>query len=188
MKKNTLLIGGARSGKGRFALELARGLGGQVLFVATAEAGDSDMAERIENHRRERPENWRTLEVTCHVGNSILKDIGTANIVVLDCITLLVGNIFGQNEEQTLERIEESVLEKQVMAEISELMSCLSKITANSIIVTNDVGLGLVPINRVGRLYRDFLGKANQMLAQNADEVYLMIAGLPVKIKSLDKP
>ena len=183
MKKIILLIGGARSGKSRFSLELARGLVGQVLFVATAEAGDSDMAERIEKHRRERPENWRTLEVTRHVGNSILKDIGTANIVVLDCVTLLVGNIFGQHDEQALERIEEPALEKQVMDEISELMSCFSSIIANSIIVSNDVGLGLVPITRVGRLYRDLLGKANQMLAQNADEVYLMVAGLPVKIK-----
>lgn len=183
MKKATLIIGGARSGKSHFAQELARKSGLAVLFVATAEAGDEEMLQRIEKHRKERPPAWRTLEATCHVGSRIKQEIGEAQLVVVDCITLLVSNIFSQYDEQTLEQMEEPALEKQVMVEIGDLMTCLTEVPASSLIVSNEVGLGLVPANRVGRLYRDLLGKANQMLAQYADEVYLMVAGIPVKIK-----
>ncbi len=188
MKKAILIIGGARSGKSRFAQELARKFGGQVLFVATAEAGDPEMHQRIEKHKKGRPSDWRTLEVTHHVGNWIEQEIGKAQVVVVDCVTLLVSNIFSQYNDQTLERIEESVLEEQVIAEISELLECVKKVDTSFIIVSNEVGLGLVPGSKVGRLYRDLLGKANQMLAQCADEVYLMVAGLPMKTKPLDKP
>lgn len=187
MKKAILIIGGARSGKSRFAQELARKFGGQVLFAATAEAGDPEMSQRIEEHRKKRPAAWHTLEVTCHVGNRIEQEIGEAQVVVVDCVTLLVSNIFSQYNDQTLERIEEPVLEEQVMAEISELLECVKRIDASFVIVSNEIGLGLVPSSRVGRLYRDLLGKANQMLAQCADEVYLMVAGLPIKTKPLDK-
>ena len=183
MKRNILLVGGARSGKSRFALELARGLGGHVLFVATAEAGDPDMAARIAKHRNERPENWRTLEVTRHVGNRILKDISTADIVLLDCITLLVGNIFSGYDEKQFDTVDDSVLEKEVTAEIEQLQMCMRKVNASFLIVSNEVGLGLVPDNRLGRLYRDFLGRANQMLAQESDEVYLMVAGMSLRVK-----
>ncbi len=175
MKKTILIIGGARSGKSRFAQELGRKLGGQVLFVATAEAGDEEMSQRIEEHRKKRPANWRTLEAGSHLGRQIKQEIGDAQLVIVDCIALLVSNIFSQHNEQTLE--------KQVMAEIKELVECTRKTDASFIIVSNEVGLGLVPTSRVGRLYRDLLGKANQMLASHADEVYLMVAGLPMKIK-----
>ena len=187
MKKAILIVGGARSGKSRFAQELARKLGMQVLFVATAEAGDLEMCQRIEQHRKERPSTWRTLEVTCHVGHRIEQEIGNVQAVIVDCVTLLVSNIFSLHSEQALEQIEESVLENQVTVEINELVECMKKVEARFIIVSNEVGLGLVPANRIGRLYRDLIGKANQTLAQYADEVYLMVAGLPMKTKPLDK-
>jgi len=185
--RNTLIIGGARSGKSNFAQELARKLGVQVLFVATAEAGDQEMRQRIEEHRKGRPLDWRTLEATCHVGHRIEQEIGNAQAVIVDCITLLLSNIFGLHSAQTLEQIEESVLEGRVAAEINELVECMRKVDASFIIVSNEVGLGLVPVSRVGRLYRDLLGKANQMLAQCVDEVYVMAAGLPIKIKPVVK-
>jgi adenosylcobinamide kinase/adenosylcobinamide-phosphate guanylyltransferase len=175
MKKTILIIGGARSGKSRFAQELARKLGGRVLFVATAEAGDEEMSQRIEEHRQKRPANWRTLEASSHLGKRIKQEIGEAQVVIVDCMTLLVSNIFSQHGDQDLE--------KQVTAEIKELIECLKNIDASFVMVSNEVGLGLVPNSRVGRLYRDLLGKANQMLASHADEVYLMVAGLPMKIK-----
>jgi adenosylcobinamide kinase/adenosylcobinamide-phosphate guanylyltransferase len=183
MKKTILIIGGARSGKSRFAQELARKLGGQVLFVATAEAGDEEMSQRIEEHRQKRPSNWRTLEASSHLGRRIKQEIGKAQVVIVDCVALLVSNIFSQHGDQDLERVEKSVLEKQVTAEISELVEYMKKIDASFVMVSNEVGLGLVPTSRVGRLYRDLLGKANQTLAQCADEVYLMVAGLPMKTK-----
>jgi adenosylcobinamide kinase/adenosylcobinamide-phosphate guanylyltransferase len=177
--KNILLTGGARSGKSKKAQELAPKAGGPVLFVATATAGDDEMQERIEMHRKFRPKDWRTLEVTTQVGNQITKNIGDAKTVIVDCITLLVNNIF----EQCGENAESKEVEKTVTVEIEELINCMKKSRANFIIVTNEVGLGIVPGDKVSRLYRDLLGKANQMLAASVDEVYFMVAGIPLRIK-----
>jgi adenosylcobinamide kinase/adenosylcobinamide-phosphate guanylyltransferase len=177
--KITLITGGARSGKSRLALELARKTGGPVLFVATAEAGDEEMKQRIEAHRKARPTDWTTLEVKSGIGREITQNIGRARTVIIDCITLLINNIFQQNQETT----DAVLIEKAVVAEIKELARCMERSSARFIIVTNEVGLGIVPADRVSRLYRDLLGKANQMLAEIADEVILMIAGLPVSLK-----
>ena len=181
--KTTLITGGARSGKSHFAQELARRLDKAVLFVATAEAGDEEMRQRIEEHKKARPAHWSTLEVTSHVGNQILQDCNEAQVVIVDCITLLVSNILGQYDDQTIERIDAGLIEKKVVDEIDELVECINRLDASFIVVTNEVGTGLVPATKTGRLYRDLLGRANQLLAQQSDEVYLMVAGLPVKIK-----
>ena len=174
-----MITGGAHSGKSRFAQELAVKLGEPVLFVATAEAGDEEMKQRIDKHRKERPADWRTLEVTTRIGNGIKQSIGGEQVVIVDCITLLVNNIFSQYGGDNNERI----IEEKVIAEINELIRCIEQVEATFIIVTNEVGLGLVPVNKTGRLYRDFLGKANQMLARHASEVYFMVAGLPMRVK-----
>ena len=174
-----------------------------MLFVATAVAGDKEMCQRIEQHKKERPAAWRTIEATTHIGSQIEQKTGDAQVVVVDCITLLISNILcqprinpvskygvkvrGQHSDQALEQIGESVLEKQVTAEINELVTCMKKVSASFIIVSNEVGFGLVPDNRLGRLYRDLLAKANQRLAEAADEVYLMVAGLAVPIKLAKK-
>lgn len=177
--KITLIIGGARSGKSRMAQQMAFEAGGKVLFVATAEAGDDEMKERIEAHKRSRPSGWSTLEVTTRIGQQISENIGNANIVIIDCITLLVNNIFEQQEGE----IDADRLEKAVTAEIEELLECIERPDARFIIVTNEVGLGLVPPDKASRLYRDLLGKANQMLAVRAEKVYLMTAGITLTIK-----
>lgn len=181
--KSTLITGGARSGKSHFAQELATSSGKAVLFVATAVAGDEEMRRRIEEHKRRRPAEWVTLEVTTRVGSQITQNIGGAEVVIVDCITLLVSNVLGQYTGQNDEHIDASLVEEEVTKEIGELVECLKRLTASFIIVTNEVGLGLVPANQMGRLYRDLLGKANQTLAEQADEVYLMVAGLPLLIK-----
>lgn len=181
--KSILIIGGARSGKSHFAQELALKSGKPVLFVATATAGDEEMRQRIEEHRRTRPPAWSTLEVTTHVGNEILQKIGGAEVVIVDCITLLVNNVFSQFADQTGEHIDAPLVEKGVTSEIGELVECINHLDASFIMVTNEVGSGLVPANKMGRLYRDLLGRANQLLAQQADEVYLMVSGLPILIK-----
>jgi len=182
-KKCILITGGARCGKSRFAQELASKLGEPVLFVATATAGDEEMKRRIEEHQRERSPAWHTLEVTTHIGHHIGRKIGKAQVVVVDCITLLINNIFNQYSYQTGEQTNATLIEKKVTTEINELVKCIDQVDASFIIVTNEVGLGLVPANKVGRLYRDLLGRANQILAERADEVYLMVADLPVPIK-----
>ncbi len=179
--KSTLIIGGARSGKSHFAQELALKSGGAVLFVATAEAGDEEMKQRIEEHQKARPSTWLTIEATTHIGSQIVQNIGKATTVVIDCITLLINNIFQQHSNG--EEIDADLVEKEVINEIDELIECIDRVAASFIIVTNEVGLDLVPANKVGRLYRDLLGRANQVLARHADEAIMMVAGIPILLK-----
>ncbi|MFC2001765.1 bifunctional adenosylcobinamide kinase/adenosylcobinamide-phosphate guanylyltransferase [Chloroflexota bacterium] len=188
MSKFTLITGGVRSGKSHFAQELALKMGEPVLFVATATAGDEEMRQRIEKHQKSRPATWITLEATTHIGSQILSKIGNSPTVMVDCITLLVNNIFLPYSDPTGEQIDAPRVEKEVMSEIDELVHCIDQANASFIMVTNEVGLGLVPANKMSRLYRDLLGKANQILAQRADEIYLLVAGIPIMIKSTRTP
>lgn len=178
-----LVTGGARSGKSHYAQEAAQGLRGHVLFVATAEPGDEEMKERIEQHKRARPQSWETLEVTSEVGRHTTKTIKGAKVVIVDCITLLINNLFtrylGNNESD----VDASLLDEKITDEIHELINCMDQVSATFIIVTNEVGLGIVPDNKVARLYRDLLGKVNQLLAERAEQVYLMVSGIPLPLK-----
>jgi adenosylcobinamide kinase/adenosylcobinamide-phosphate guanylyltransferase len=180
-KRCVLITGGARSGKSSFAQELAASSNEQVLFVATAVAGDEEMRQRIEQHRRSRPATWSTLEAATDIGRRIESEVGGMPVVVVDCLTLLLNNIFNQYHHQIDEQID--IVEEKVTIEIDKLVASIERTDVSFIIVTNEVGLGVVPANKVSRLYRDLLGKANQMLAACADEVYLMVAGLPLQIK-----
>ena len=175
-KKYILILGGVRSGKSRFAQELAQKLGNKVLFIATGEPLDEEMQARIEEHKKARPKSWRTQEIPTNIGKQLEVEIGDAEVVIIDCLTLLVSNQLG-------EELDYLKAEKRVLAEINELIACMDKLNASFIIVSNEVGTGLVPETRLGRLYRDLLGKANQLIAQRANEVYFTIAGIPVKIK-----
>ncbi len=187
-KKFILILGGARSGKSSFAQSLTKRLGKKVLFVATGESLDEEMASRIEEHKKMRPKNWRTLEIATKVGQKLQCQIKDADVVLLDCLTLLVSNILtkeggapSRRQTHSAEAISEA--EKQVMAEMEDLIDCIDKHDGNFIVVSNEVGLGLVPDNKLGRVYRDLLGKANHLLAQHATEVYFMVSGIPMKIK-----
>jgi adenosylcobinamide kinase / adenosylcobinamide-phosphate guanylyltransferase len=186
LKKIILLLGGARSGKSFFAQEYARRHGEKVLFVATATAGDEDMLVRIAKHKKDRPVDWRTLEATTKIGIQIEANAGDAELIIIDCITMLVNNIFSGHDDNQFNTISAIVLEKEVITEIEQLQQCLKKVNASFLIISNEIGLGLVPDNRMGRLYRDILGRANQMLAQTADEVFLMMVGIPMRVKPND--
>ena len=186
MKKITLILGGARSGKSRLAQEMAS-LAKTVLFVATASAGDEDMRIRIAKHQAERPSHWRTLEAGLHVGDKIDIAFQDEELVLIDCMTLLISNVLCQYSDDQLENQSAELLEQQVSTEIKELQECLQRLPASFIIVSNEVGLDIVPNNRLGRLYRDFLGRANQSLAACADEVLFMVAGIPLRIKPQNK-
>ena len=178
--KSILILGGARSGKSRLAVAMARKRGGDVLFVATAEARDAEMQQRIEAHRQARPKGWQTLEVSTHIGDQIARKTGKARTVIIDCITLLVNNVFEQYDET----VDASRLEKAVETEIQGLLDGITRSEALFIIVSNEVGLGIIPADSISRLYRDLLGRANQMLAAHADEVYLLVAGIPITVKN----
>ena len=175
-KKCILILGGARSGKSRFAQNLAGKLSGKVLFVATGGAGDEEMRSRIEEHEKSRPRTWHTLEAPVKIGERIPEQIGNADVVIIDCITMLISNLLVGEEDDKYK-------EEQVTTEIDQLIKCMDKLEVTFILVSNEVGLGLVPESRLGRFYRDLLGRANQLLAQRADEVYVMVAGIPVEVK-----
>ena len=191
--KSILLTGGARSGKSNYAQELAVKSGKRVLFVATAEAGDEEMKQRIKAHQSSRPSEWGTLEATTNIGKEILKkgsgsirhslDAGGAEVIIVDCITMLVNNVFSRHADYTAEKIDTALVDREVTREIGDLIECLDRLNASFIFVTNEVGMGLVPANPIDRLYRDLLGKANRMLAERVDEVYLMVSGLPLCVK-----
>jgi adenosylcobinamide kinase/adenosylcobinamide-phosphate guanylyltransferase len=175
-KQIILLLGGARSGKSHYAQQLAAELGSKVLFVATGEGLDEEMRVRIAEHKKDRPKNWRTLEIPTGIGGGIEKQIGDAEVIVIDCITLLISNLLrGQPDYPEAE--------KRAKAEINKLIDAMDRLDASFVIVSNEVGMGLVPENKLGRIYRDLLGKANQLLASHATEVYLMVACLPVQVK-----
>jgi len=179
----TLILGGARSGKSTFAQELALRSAAPVLFVATAAPGDEEMRQRIIKHQQERPATWQTLEVTTGIASKIAERAGRAQTVIIDCITLLVSNILLPHTTRADEEIDTDLIEEEVKTEINELVNCIRRAPAHFIIVTNEVGLGIVPDNKISRLYRDLLGKANQLLAEHADQVYFLAAGIPVRIK-----
>jgi adenosylcobinamide kinase/adenosylcobinamide-phosphate guanylyltransferase len=181
-----LILGGARSGKSNLAQEMAQALGERVLFVATAAALDDEMKLRIEEHKRKRSESWRTLEASTDVGKRTTAALGDADVVVVDCVTLLVSNVLlaGRDDWDTgVGELDCAEAEAEVLAEIEGLLACVRDSKAAFIVVSNEVGLGLVPVHKSGRVYRDSLGKANQLLARQADEVYLMVAGLPWQLK-----
>ena len=173
----TLILGGARSGKSSFAEDIARETGHAVLFIATATAGDNEMAERIRQHQASRPAGWQTLEIPYNLGNHLASPV--APVVIVDCITLLVSNILMSLPENTPDEV---VLDK-ICTEIDELIAAQARLGGQWLIVSNEVGLGLVPPYSLGRVYRDALGRANQALARAAGRVILMVAGIPVVVK-----
>ncbi len=180
-KRLTLILGGARSGKSSFAQELAGQRSRRVLYVATAEAGDAEMAERIEAHRSSRPPAWSTLEAPRAVGPAASTAMAGADfeVVLLDCLTLLANNVIGPLPEP----LTQAAAELALGAEIDRLLEAYQAGRASWIVVSNEVGLGLVPPTPLGRIYRDALGRANQRLAAAADEVLFLVAGLPMRVK-----
>lgn len=161
----TLLLGGARSGKSTHALALATG---RVLFVATAEALDDEMAARIAAHQAERPAGWDTLEEPRELARSIRSHTNHYDTIVIDCLTLWVAN----------------VMEHADPAEgVGQLLEAYRSGRASWVVISNEVGLGIVPDNPLARRYRDALGAVNRLMAAAADRVTLMVAGIPVAIK-----
>ena len=175
--KLTFILGGARSGKSTYAQQLAKDFSGSVLYVATATAGDEEMKVRIANHRAERPAGWQTLEAPLEVGQAIERQLSQCrfDVVLLDCMTLLATNVILRLPESASAQQATHVLD----TEVDSLLNCIRNSDAQWIIVSNEVGLGLVPSYPLGRIYRDALGRANQRLSMSSDQTILMIAGIP---------
>ncbi len=168
------VTGGARSGKSTFALEKASAHGDHVTFIATAQAFDDEMRERIARHQLERPDTWTTLEEPRDVHRVLETVRGT---VVLDCLSILISNLMlGDAEHAPLE-------EPEILARVNTIIEVQAARAQSLIIVSNEVGSGIVPEYPLGRAFRDVLGRANQMVARAASEAYLIVAGLPIKLK-----
>ena len=174
----TFILGGARSGKSDYARALVDHGDAKVLFVATACALDEEMQARIAAHRSSRPAHWVTLEAPRQVGEA-LRTAPPSEWIVLDCMTLLLSNLLVGLPEPVIE----SDYYSAVDGELNGLLETVSKSQAKWVIVSNEVGLGLVPAYPMGRLFRDALGRVNQRLAQAADTVYFMVSGLPMLVK-----
>lgn len=168
----TLVLGGARSGKSRYAQALASGFT-RVVYIATAVAGDLEMSEKIRRHQEERPRSWHTIEEPLNLGASLKTHASLADCVLVDCLTVFSSNL--------LEALAEDV--NGVERRVKELLEALSSSVVPIILVSNEVGSGVVPAYPLGRRYRDLLGEINQKVASLADRVVLMVAGLPLTLK-----
>ena len=180
-----LILGGARAGKSAFAERLVADYGPHVLYVATAEIKDDEMRARVQTHRARRPPTWTTLESPIGVGPALMGARSAADAVLVDCITLLVTNLVlaYSGEDEMVDAAAEEAADASVSAEIEALLKAQAQLGLPMVLVSNEVGLGLVPPYPLGRLYRDVLGRANQRLAAAADRVYLVVAGLPMTLK-----
>ncbi|MCI0634285.1 MAG: bifunctional adenosylcobinamide kinase/adenosylcobinamide-phosphate guanylyltransferase [Actinobacteria bacterium] len=161
----TCLLGGARSGKSALAVKLAASRDAPVVVIATAEARDDEMSARIREHREARPAAWSTVEAPVGLLNAV-KNVLEERFVLLDCLTLWVSNA-----------LEAGTTEEQVGEEASELAALLADRPVGSVVVSNEVGLGIVPMNELARSYRDLLGRVNGVFAARADRVYFVVAG-----------
>jgi adenosylcobinamide kinase/adenosylcobinamide-phosphate guanylyltransferase len=182
MGRLIFILGGARSGKSSFAQKLARQAGEDasgVLFIATGSAGDEEMRDRIERHQLDRPSHWVTLEASREIGKAILEHGPGYRAIIVDCLTFLISNyLIDAGDESVYDELA-TIVEQ----EMETLIQAVNSAEAQVIVVSNEVGLGLVPMNPMGRAFRDLAGTAHQQVARAADEVYFMVAGLPQRIK-----
>ncbi|SIN64325.1 adenosylcobinamide kinase /adenosylcobinamide-phosphate guanylyltransferase [Parasphingorhabdus marina DSM 22363] len=167
--KITLILGGTRSGKSRFGQQLAEEYGGQMLYVATAEAFDAEMTDRINRHREDRGSNWQTIEEQMNIAHMIRDNASPGTVLLVDCLTIWLSNLM--------------LSEADIAFELDNLSEALRKSDGPVILVSNEVGSGVVPESPLGREFRDQSGWMNQRLAREAGEVALVTAGLPLWLK-----
>lgn len=180
------LLGGARSGKSRLAVRLARG-DEHVLFLATARPADAEMEARVERHKEGRPESWTTVEAPVHLPEAIREAVAPHHTVILDCLTLWVANLLAEanlagSGDRTGDMREEG--EEEILRRTDDLLSAIAAHGFRWIVVSNEVGTGLHPDTPLGRRYRDLLGLVNQRVASAADRASLIVAGQVLELRS----
>ncbi len=169
----TFVTGGTRSGKSDYAQRLAEGCPGALLYVATAGIHDTEMAERVRLHQEVRGERWETLEEPLDLAGRLAEAESGHAAVMVDCVTLWLTNLFFHHDED----------EAKVLAEVDRFIDALPRIEAPLFLVSNEIGFGIVPENRLARKFRDLAGKVNQRLAAEAAEAWLVVSGLPLRLK-----
>jgi adenosylcobinamide kinase/adenosylcobinamide-phosphate guanylyltransferase len=170
-KRLVLVLGGARSGKSAFGLKLAGEMPGRKRYIATAEPFDEEMADRIARHRAERAAEWVTIEEPTNIA-AVVRGTERAGVMLIDCLTLWLSNLLGTGLDDSA-----------VLAEIEGLAGALAETPSSVVAVSNEVGSGIVPDNALARRFRDMAGVVNRRMAEAASEVYLLTAGIPLKLK-----
>ena len=173
----TLITGGARSGKSRLGMDAARSLGGNRLFIATAEAGDEEMEERIRKHQEDRGPHWRTVEAPYDLPDAVAEHAPHYDVLLVDCLTLWISNIYLRDGAEAA---------KAAITDFYETL--FIELPAHIVVVTNEVGAGVVPANALSREWRDLVGRANQAVAAACDHVILSCCGLPLYLKKNGAP
>jgi adenosylcobinamide kinase / adenosylcobinamide-phosphate guanylyltransferase len=171
------ITGGARSGKSRFAEKRALEFGDSLGYLATAQMLDDEMNERVRVHRERRGAEWHTIEEPIHLSQALVRCDGRFQAILVDCVTLWLSNLLFAYEES------EGSCEERIQEDVQRLKSTLHGMVTPVILVSNEVGQGIVPDNRLARMFRDIAGMTNQVLAAAADEVHVVISGIPLRLK-----
>ena len=172
MKKFIFILGGAKSGKSSYAMNLAKSTGKRIVFIATCIPGDTEMKHRIKLHKKSRPRTWRVIEEGIHIDSALRKAKAGCDAILIDCMGLFISNLIA---------VEFS--DKKIEKKVRQVIGQIKKSASDVIVVSNEVGMGIVPDNPLARRFRDLLGRVNQMIAQSADEVIMMYAGIPMVMK-----
>jgi adenosylcobinamide kinase/adenosylcobinamide-phosphate guanylyltransferase len=173
LKEIVFVIGGCRSGKSSHALQTAEKMpGNRKIYLATCVPQDDEMKQRVAKHQKERSQNWVTVEEPLHLPEVILENSLKADVMLVDCLTLWVSNLLMETDD-----------EKQLEKRIAQLIGSLEKATGPIVLVSNEIGTGIVPENKLARQYRDIIGLVNQAVAKTASKVIWMVAGIPVTVK-----
>src|SRR3989338_1730410 len=172
MSNLILVTGGVRSGQSSYAQTIAAISGAKVFYLATAQALDGEMKKRIKSHKKSRAKTWVTVEEHVHLARAINAIPSGKKTIILDCLTLFISNLIHNGRS-----------DPQICADVKNIVKALREKSGLSIVVTNEVGSGIVPLNALSRRFRDLQGKVNQLTAKEADRVCLLVSGIPVQIK-----
>ena len=173
MNEIIFVIGGCRSGKSSHALQTAEKMPGRrKIYIATCVPQDDEMKQRVAKHQKERNQRWLTVEAPLHLSEAILANSAKADVMLVDCLTLWVSNLLMETED-----------EKQLEKMMAQFIGTLEKATGPIVVVSNEIGTGIVPENKLARQYRDLIGLLNQAVAKTAGKVIWMVAGIPVTVK-----
>lgn len=199
MSQFTLITGGARSGKSTFAERLAAQAKRPVLYIATAQIWDGEMAIRVKKHQEQRPSSWRLIEEPLNIHDTLTQLKDEEGVILLDCVTLWLTNLLLAGEagyaeqsnpadeaassDRQLSTYIYNHVEPEILSKVKKIARLAQEIKPKVIFVTNEVGQGIVPENLLARAYRDLAGRSNQILARQADSVYMVVAGYPIDLK-----
>ena len=172
MGKIIFIIGGARSGKSSYGLEKAKEMKGRVAFIATCSPCDREMKRRVALHRKSRPAHWKTFEVSDGIAELVKETAPKFKVFIVECLTLLISGF-----------MEKKYAEAVIKDKINEILKALKKSKSDAIIVSNEVGSGIIPQNKLARDFLDIAGRINQMTAKASDEVYFLVSGIPWRLK-----